>query len=170
MKLTEKLEELGNASQYEEQGKYFLEYCGVVYEAEKCVPQIAPDWAKDGKCGTQWNIKLGKLKKGNSITPYDKIENRKNSFDSIINFSFWGSIADKEKASHSYKGEKKPKAYDFLTSIYCGMESFSDFCDCSGYDSDSIEAFKTFQRCEELDAKLKTIFTRQQLEALSYIQ
>lgn len=169
MKLIDKLEQLGNNSQYDEQGTFFLEHCGVIFEAEKCVPQTAPDWAKEGKCGTQWNITLAKLKKGSVYSKYTKVNDQKNKFDAIINFSFWSSIASKEKALHSYKGEQKPKAYDVLAGLYVQTESFNDFCNNLGYDNDSLSAFKTFQACEDLNAKLKTVFTRQQLEALAYI-
>ncbi len=157
---------------YEKQAQDFLRDCGVLFVIEKAVPQLSPRWAKNGKHGTQWSVQLGLLKEKPSATVQYWGTDKDNLMhcDPIIQFFFWSSIVSKEKAEHSYKGEKKPSAYDVLASIYSPAESFEDFCSNYGYDTDSREAYATYEEVRALNAKIESVFTPKQLEALQEIQ
>jgi hypothetical protein len=45
-------------------------------------------------------------------------------------------------------------------------QSFSDWCDCFGYDDDSISAFNTYQKCCNIAKQMNTVFSRNQIETL----
>lgn len=44
--------------------------------------------------------------------------------------------------------------------------SFNDWCDCFGYDNDSIETFNTYQACCNTGKELLKVFSRAQIETL----
>lgn len=46
-------------------------------------------------------------------------------------------------------------------------QSFNDWCSNYGYDNDSRKAFETYQACCASAAKLRKVFTREQIEKLS---
>lgn len=182
----EMLEQLASNSQYQEQGEYFLKTCGVKMTVTKCVPQKSPQWLKDGKHGIHWNIQLVKIlsekvepvlknkteKEREDFLRYNTVEITPHFYDvkNAIDFDFWGSIADKEKDLHSFRGSIKPTAYDVLAGLYSMYnDTFEEWCASYGYDEDSREAYATYKRCLELDAKLKKVFTSEELEALQYI-
>lgn len=166
-----KIEELGQNSQFKEQAEYFLECAGVRFEAVKAVPQDAPEWATNGQHGIKYSVTLSKIKEGAGVVnQYTKQENQPQLFSEVICFPFWGSIYDKEKASRSISGYSRPKPYDVLAgldSMY--NDTFEDWCMNYGYDDDSRDAYKTYQRCQELDIKLKKVFTPDEMDALQYI-
>lgn len=65
---------------------------------------------------------------------------------------------------------KAPTAADVLRSLILDAsaidESFSDWCDNFGYDSDSIKALNTYNACCEIGKKLRKFFTRAEMETL----
>lgn len=160
--LAEKIRELGDNGQYNEQAETFLKECGVLYEARKAVPQLSPDWAQDGKHGIHWSITLAKL-----ATPL--IDEMRGHIETKCTFSFWDSIANKEKAEHSAIGSRKPRAYDVLASLYTPVESFEDFCAEFGYSEDSRTAERIYNEILALNKKLAKVFTPEQLEAMQEI-
>lgn len=56
--------------------------------------------------------------------------------------------------------------YSLLTDAGAMHESFNDWCDNYGYDSDSITAFRTYQDCCEIGKKLCQIFTKDEADKL----
>lgn len=133
---------------YNKQATDFLLSCNVEFKAEKAVPQLSPNWAKDGKHGTHYVI---------TLTRHEK----------AVQFSFWNSIHAKEEARHGKSD--KPKAYDVLASLYFPTDSFNNFCDTFGYDNDSRTAEKAYNETLELNAKLESIFSNDELEKLQEI-
>lgn len=156
---------------YEEQAKDFLKHCGVIFYAVKAVPQKFPLWAEDGKHGIHWSITLAKIDKTKQLDFIGRYRDMRHAITKEIEFSFWGSIHDKEKARHRMSGiDRKPCAYDVLAGIYYPSVDFKDFCDSFGYDNDSIKALKTFKEVEILNSKIESIFSGKELRKLSEIQ
>lgn len=56
--------------------------------------------------------------------------------------------------------------YCLLSDASAKDESFSDWCNNSGYSSDSISALNTYRACEETGNKLHKIFNREQMAKL----
>lgn len=56
--------------------------------------------------------------------------------------------------------------YCLLSDAEAGNESFSNWCENFGYDSDSINAFNTYQACEKTAKQLNNLFNREQLRTL----
>lgn len=83
---------------------------------------------------------------------------------------FYDSYAN-TKASIERHKTIFPTSYDILACLTaCDPGTFRDFCDCFGYDNDSISAFYTYRAvCDEYRG-LKKIFTPNQLEKLADIQ
>lgn len=65
---------------------------------------------------------------------------------------------------------KKPQIaaiiHCLLLDAEAGNESFSNWCDNFGFDSDSISAFNTYQACEKTAKQLNNLFNREQLQTL----
>jgi hypothetical protein len=79
-----------------------------------------------------------------------------------ISFLFGQSIANKGK---------HPEAYDVLAGLDSQIyDTFKEFCDEFGYDSDSMKAHEIWISVNELAKKLQGFFNEQELEALSNIQ
>lgn len=65
----------------------------------------------------------------------------------------------------------KPNEYDIIACLNPLYEdNFEDFCASFCYDTDSIQALKTFEAVKEEDRNLRKLFDRSELEALSEIQ
>lgn len=63
-----------------------------------------------------------------------------------------------------------PNEYDILACLTQYVpDTFEEFCEEFGYSNDSISALKTYLACQEEAAKLKKIFTKEQLEELEEI-
>lgn len=150
--LGQRIEALGDASQYKEQVSFFLEKTGAYISIREAVPQRHPAWGKDAKHGIHY-----------SVTIY-KDKNRSYTFD------FWGSIADKE---NNFRGfPKRPSAYDILCCLHDGdgIDNYGDFCANYGYDEDSRAAYRTYEAVKEQKEAMQNIFTSDELEALTYIR
>ena len=77
----------------------------------------------------------------------------------------------KDYASIQDEEIKKPTAYDILACLDVMYEdSFEDFCDSFGYDSDSISALNTYESVKEQSESLKDMFSEEELEMLHEIQ
>lgn len=165
-----KVRELGELQDYKAQAEYLLKISGVLLEIVKAVPQLAPRWAKDGKHGTCYSVTLARLKEKPQEGAYiGRIADMRGHIAKEIQFFFWNSIAAKEAGRNSAIGEKKPNGYDILAGLYSPVGSFEDFCANFGYSEDSREAEKTFHEVCELNKKIESIFTPEELEALQEI-
>lgn len=70
----------------------------------------------------------------------------------------------------SLKAKVKPTEYDILACLEkYGYDNFSDFCAEFGYSADSISARETFLAYGEEYARLRRIFTEEQMEKLREI-
>lgn len=136
------LQRLESLSEYQIQALQFLRDTGTRLTIEKAVPQRAARWTPHG---IHYSVTL---------------ENKRGAYT----FDFWDSIAAKANGT-------TPKEYDVLAAIgYEAPNTFADFCDCYGYDTDSITARDTYEAVKDEAANLARIFTRKQLQALSEIQ
>lgn len=169
-----KIRELGEQGNYKGQGETFLKETGVLFETIKAVPQLSPRWAKDGKHGTCYSVTIAKPKKTateSAVTKWDSIDDidKRGWIENKIQFFFWNSIAEKEKSEQRLSFSDKPKAYTVLAGLYTRADSFEDFCGDFGYSVDSRQAEVTYNEVRELNAKLESIFTPEELEALQEI-
>lgn len=120
----------------------FLMNTGATISIEKAVPQKQPLWAKKDE--------------NHGINYWIVIKMDKNEYG----FDFWGSIVDKEK-------NRKPTEASILSCLIpCGSETFEDFCDEFGCDSDSMNAFKSFQAQKKQDDAVRKLFTSDEIESL----
>ena len=153
---------------YEKQAQEFLRTANATLVVEIAVPQLSPRWAKDGKYGIQYSVTLAKMKTDYTPNKYETTKEAQARFaEKTVQFFFWDSIANKEKANHGISA--KPKAYDILAGLYNQTDSFQDFCSNYGYSEDSREAYATYEEVKALNAKIESIFTPEQLEALQEI-
>jgi hypothetical protein len=138
---------LESLSEYQISALQFLRDTGTNITIQKAVPQRAPRWhkASDGGHGIHYSVTL---------------ENKRGAYT----FDFWDSVAAKANGT-------KPAEYDILACLFVSDkdETFSDFCDSFGYDTDSISARDTFNAVQEQSENLRRLFTRGQLQALTDI-
>lgn len=74
--------------------------------------------------------------------------------------------ADKTKARRLVKSKLLYSLLSCISSDYYCPETFDDFCNEFGYDSDSRKAERLFEKCREQSAQLKKIFTEKEIECL----
>lgn len=82
-----------------------------------------------------------------------------------LSFDFWDSLA-------AMQSGEALRAYSVLACISGDVyapETFEDFCDEYGYDTDSRKALKTFRRLRKFADKLQSFFTTEELEQMSEI-
>lgn len=80
-----------------------------------------------------------------------------------MTIKYWDSV-------YNTKHDIKPSEYDILSCLQkndCG--TFEAFCYAFGYDTDSMRAFRIYQRCVEEYNDLCRIFTEEQMEKLRKI-
>lgn len=80
-----------------------------------------------------------------------------------------GTLAYSSATSNSYYIKQPQIAavlYCLLSDAAACNESFSNWCENFGYDSDSISAFNTYQSCEKTNKQLNNLFNREQLQTL----
>lgn len=142
-------------SPYEQTALDFLAKHGIAFRAVLAKTQKAPKWADDGSAhGLQYRVTLSSGK-----------PNARR-----LSFSFWDSIAAKEKG-------EVPSAYDVLACISSDVhcpDTIADFCSEYGYNSDSRAEYRAtcalFKRCSTFSRKLRAFFTKTEIEGLSEIQ
>ncbi len=165
-----KVRELGELNEYKRQAEHLLHIARVQLSIVKAVPQLSPRWAKGKEHGTCYTVALGKMPELWTLNKYEQAsEVIERLATKKIQFFFWNSIAAKEAGRNSMTGEKKPSAYDVLAGLYMPVSNFKDFCGNFGYSDDSREAEKTYNEVIELNEKLESIFTPEELEALQEI-
>lgn len=75
------------------------------------------------------------------------------------------------RALEEMRSPTKPHAASVLYSLTLDAraadQSFSDWCSELGYDEDSIKAFDTYRACCDSAKKLREIFTRHEIDALT---
>lgn len=80
-----------------------------------------------------------------------------------------GTIAYEEWAKTAFK-EQAPHAADVLHSLTLDAEaidqSFADWADNFGYDSDSIKARNTYDACCAIGQQLRAMFSREEMDTL----
>lgn len=59
--------------------------------------------------------------------------------------------------------------YCLLGDMDCASESFEDFCDNLGYDTDSRSALETYLACQEYGNKLRKALSSEQIEEFRVI-
>jgi len=135
------------SNEYGTQAEQFLTSNGIKFRATLSNTK-SPAWGSDGKHGHHYRVTLSKPAKR-------------------LTFDFWSSIADAQK------GIKTVRPYDVLACVNGDAytpETFEDFCEEYGYDSDSIKALQTFRRCSAFAKRLSAFFTAKELEQLQGIQ
>lgn len=86
----------------------------------------------------------------------------------------WGNVQSPRELARWREENAKPFApcaasvlYSLLLDASARDESFPDWCDNYGMDSDSIKALITYNACCENAKRLARVFTREQIEKLS---
>ena len=144
-------------SSYEQQAIDFLTKYNIKFEIRRAEQQNKPAWIDptdprgNPDHGTEYKVKL--------IRMID-VDCRP-----TLTFPFWGSISDR-------KNHVTPSAYDVLACISGDTntpDTFKEFCDEYGYDSDSIRAEAMWKRCHIFSKQLQAFFTSEELYALAEI-
>jgi len=139
-------------SEYEEQGRRFLEKYSIDFKA-RMKDGACPPWERAGGCihGDHYRITLRK---------------RANFGSKSLSFDFWNSYNDMQMG-------KTPQPYDVLAAISSEAAfdwEFSDFCADYGFAEDSRSAFAAYQRMIGFAKRAQNFFTTEELEALGEIQ
>lgn len=137
---------------YKKQATEFLRKHNLVLNIREAMPQKEPLWVKHSD-------KKGGLYGKNYFCSLTNKDGKHYSFD------FWGSI-------HDLNTGRKPNAYDVLACLdTCSDgESFEDFCNGYGYDTDSKMAEATYNAVMKQIAGLKAIMTPEALSELNEIR
>lgn len=56
--------------------------------------------------------------------------------------------------------------FSLLLDMHCGADTFADFCANCGYDEDSRKAHEIYLACQQSGAKLRKVFTSEQITHL----
>lgn len=84
--------------------------------------------------------------------------------------SIHNSTLPAKKYSYSLTPKRvDPSPYDILACLDIFLDTFPEFCDCFWYDSDSIEARKTYDMVIEQSIGLKKVLTQEAIEELQDI-
>lgn len=131
-------------TEYEKQAKAFLDKTHTEISISKMPFQKSPNWAKDGKHGIHYIVRISNLK-GEYI------------------FDYWGSILDRENMRH-------PSKYDILASLngYPTITDYYDFCDEFGY-KPSREVEEIHKEVLKQGKELHKLFSLDELELLQEI-
>ena len=136
------LQRLESLGEYQITALQFLRDTGTRLTIDKAIPHRAPLW--DGPHGIHYSVTL---------------ENKRGAYT----FDFWDSLQNKENGN-------TPTEYDVLAAIgYDNSENFADFCDCYGYDTDSIKARDTYVAVKRENEGLRRLFTSAQRARLAEI-
>ncbi len=175
-------------SQYYEQALKFLRETDTTMEVVKAVPQSAPLWAKEGeKHGIKYSVTLSNPRHKYTFDFWNSIKNaeildlaisegtnnvtvRAFMRENHIHAYRQGTSITKAMVLEAIEKIIEPNAYDILACLSpLSEDTFDDFCSSMGYNTDSIQAEKTYRACIEQDRNLRKLFTLEQLEALQEI-
>lgn len=148
-------------SPYQAEARAFLERFGITFAIEPVPFPTAPPWHEAGKpFGMQYSVRLA----GRVWEPCEGITAKDRK---PVVFDFWGSVNDKQL-------QLTPGPYGVLACISGDIdtpETFHEFCDEMGLDTDSRKALETWERCADLASRLRAFFTtKDEREALAEIQ
>jgi len=138
------------STKYQDQALNFLRRFRLTFKSERVSADCPPFC--DGKHihGDKYKITIGRKGRKEKLT-----------------FPFWNSLNDKQNE------RKRIPEYDALACIssdsYC-PETFEEFCNEYGYDSDSRKAFELFELCKQFMSQLNSFFTDEELDALQDIR
>lgn len=133
---------------YNKQAEDFLQKHKIKFK-DRLADTKRPPWlGKEGICGHHYRVTLSKQNKR-------------------ITFDFFGSIDDAKA------GQLSVTPYDVLACISGDVncpETFVDYCDEYGCNTDSISALQDFRRILKFARKLRAFFTEQEIEDLQEIR
>lgn len=137
---------------YDKQAQDFFDGCGVRFTATLKAGPCPPFC--DGKHihGDRYQITLTR-----------HVGYRRRS----IRFDFWNSLKDQQEF------ETTVDPYDVLACISGDVsypDTFEEWCEGLGYDTDSRKAHNLFKRCRKFAARLRNFFTEDEVEKLAEIQ
>jgi hypothetical protein len=139
---------------------------GVNYAVRYVGETIKKDWGANGKGATvdHYRFALGDY----AGDFFMGLGNRKASRPTPAHYRGDRYATRQWEAIH--KRPVAPSAASVLYSLLLDSEavdqSFSDWCDNYGYDSDSIAALHVYQQCEEVGRELRRLFKPHQAQAL----
>jgi hypothetical protein len=154
----------------------YLKAQGISYNAEFVGTKKDQDWERDqfvvtfsnGKIsesfeyGTGIGHRLGLI--GTNYTLSGKqIESVKTLKETIGTDN---TVIKLSNGDYVVKPTQASVLYCLLSDADLGSESFDDFCDNLGYNSDSIADFKTYQACMVTAKQIRKLFTGEQRQAL----
>ncbi len=157
-------------SEYQEQALKFLEKCNAKININFAYIGRNEFWDEDDKTRREvYRITINTPRGEYSFWFYDSIYNyeRKLAIDKKLNNLITG------RQSADLKKERKtlvPNEYDVLACLTkYDPGTFKNFCDCFGYDNDSIRAQKIYFLVQDEYENLCRIFTSEQMDLLSEI-
>lgn len=166
---------------YQAQAKQFLADCNATMEINFIGKEIPSQWLGETKPHNKYQFTI-KTPKGKYTSYFwDSLHNTEVSEVSERTYAqqkykaSYDCLRSHEKAKAraelaKLKANAIPTEYDILAAVEkYGYDSFSDFCDELGYSTDSISARETFLACGEEYARLRRIFTEEQMEMLREI-
>lgn len=179
-------------NEYDKQAADFLKKTGTTFSIERADPQTAPDWAKGEKHGIQYRATLANARGSYTLDFWDSIHNAEkfHALETLRDAVFGPLTAEVYRAQDLLKeefGKKigamtarrdfdkladqlKPSAYSVLACLdQLYADTFEEFCDEFGYDTDSRTAERTYSAMQEQDRRLRRLFTTEELEALQEI-
>jgi len=138
------------------------------------------DWDKENRHAT-YSVTLSNKKHSYTFNFWDSLHNTENrwiTFDEYYNKNYrnkkTGGSYGRSHLLRKYKElqeESRPNAYIILSDLTPYMEdTFQDFCDCFGYDTDSRKALDIYLKVQEEYNNLTKLFTSRELEELAEIQ
>ncbi len=168
-------------STYTEQANEFLQKTHATISIEYMGLSVNKNW-NETDCRDLYEVTLSTSKDTVLFNFWDSIRNTKINHMDIDTYAKKRfkctyenlTLQDKTKAQKELaekKKEAKPTAYDVLacmTTYDPGL--FADFCSEFGYNKNSRRALNTYLEVQEEYAKLKKIFTAEQIEELREIQ
>lgn len=168
-------------SEYTDQAKKFLADCNAKMEIKFMGKEIPSHWKGETKPHNKYQFTITTPRGNYSSYFWDSLHNTEISELSLEEYAV---RYHKRELSHSTSYEKlkwkselrdlqkscSPTEYDILACLEkYGYDSFSDFCDELGYDTDSISAMKTYIACVEEYTALRHIFTNEQMKQMREI-
>ncbi len=157
----------------------YLKAQGIIYKAEFVGTKKDQNWERDqfvvifsnGKISESFDFSTGighrlSLIGTNYKLSGKQIESVKTLKETIGTDRLDNTVIKLSSGGYVVKPTQASVLYCLLSDADLGSESFDDFCDNLGYNSDSIADFKTYQACMATAKQLRKIFTSEQRQAL----